>query len=110
MHAWIALTLAIVAEVIGTSCLKASHGFTKPWPSAVVIVGYGASFYFLARALETIPIGVGYAVWSGVGLVLISLAGWAFFEQSLDRAAVLGMGLILAGVAVLNLWSKTTPH
>lgn len=109
MH-WIYLAIAIVAEVIGTSALKASDGFTKLYPSLVVIVGYGVSFYCLSLTLRTIPIGIAYAIWSGVGIVLISLIGWLAFNQKLDLPALLGISLIAAGVAVLNLFSKSAGH
>ena len=110
MKSWIYLTFAILAEVVGTSCLKASEGFTKPIPSLVVVAGYGLAFYFLSLTLETIPVGVGYAVWSGVGLVLITLVGWLLYGQTLDAPAFLGMGCIVIGVLILNLFSKTAVH
>jgi small multidrug resistance pump len=110
MNHWILLGLAIVAEVIGTSALKTSEGFSKFWPSVVVLLSYGAAFYLLSLTLRTIPVGIAYAVWSGVGVVLIALIGWLVFGQRLDAAAVLGMGLIVAGVLVLNLVSKTSAH
>jgi small multidrug resistance pump len=97
------LVLAIVAEVIGTSALKAAEGFTRPWPSLAVVVGYGVAFYFLSLALKTIPVGIAYAVWSGMGVVLITLIGWWVFKQTLDAAAMLGIGLIVAGVVVIQL-------
>lgn len=101
------LAIAIVAEVIGTSALKAAHGFTRPLPSLVVVAGYGVAFYFLSLALTTIPVGVAYAIWSGVGVVLIALVGWVVFRQSLDMPALLGIGLILAGVMVIQLFSTS---
>jgi small multidrug resistance pump len=107
---WLFLSIAIVAEVIGTSALKAAEGFTRLGPSLVVIVGYGMSFYFLSLALRGIPVGVAYAVWSGVGIVLISVIGWFAFGQTLDAAAVLGIGLIMAGVIVLNVFSRSSVH
>jgi len=107
---WLFLSIAIVAEVIGTSALKAAEGFTRLGPSLVVIVGYGMSFYFLSLALRGIPVGVAYAVWSGVGIVLISVIGWLAFGQSLDGPAVLGIGLIMAGVIVLNVFSRSPVH
>ncbi|MCW5670027.1 MAG: QacE family quaternary ammonium compound efflux SMR transporter [Hydrogenophaga sp.] len=110
MNPWILLGLAIAAEVVGTSALKASEGFSKLWPSAIVMVSYGAAFYLLSLTLRTIPVGVAYAVWSGVGVVLIALIGWLVFGQKLDAAGMLGMGLIVAGVLVLNLLSKTSAH
>ena len=101
------LAVAILAEVIGTSALKASNGFTVWLPSLVVAAGYGVSFYFLSLALRAIPVGVAYAIWSGVGIVLISVIGWALFRQRLDAAALVGIGLIIAGVIVIQLFSTT---
>jgi small multidrug resistance pump len=101
------LAIAIVAEVIGTSALKASEGFTRPKPSLVVAVGYGIAFYALSLALQTLAVGVAYAVWSGVGVALITLVGWRVFKQRLDAPALLGIGLIMAGVGVLH-WSSGT--
>lgn len=104
------LAIAIVAEVIGTSFLRLSDGFTKPLPSLVTAVGYMVAFYFLALALRTIPTGVAYAIWSGVGIVLITAVAWLFQGQRLDAPALAGIALIVAGVAVMNLFSKTTVH
>jgi small multidrug resistance pump len=101
------LGLAIVTEVIGTSALKASEGFTRLVPSVVSIAAYCAAFYCLSLTLSTIPTGIAYAIWSGVGIVLISLVGWFWFRQSLDTPALCGIGLILAGVLVINLFSKS---
>ena len=108
--AWLHLMLAIVAEVIATSALKASAGFSRLWPSLAVVVGYGAAFYFLSLTLRAMPVGIAYAVWSGVGVVLISLIGYWFFGQRLDPAAILGMALILGGVLVINLFSNASTH
>ena len=107
---WLYLSIAIVAEVVATSALKAADGFTRLGPSLVVTVGYGVAFYFLSLALRGIPVGVAYAVWSGVGIVLISAIGWFAFGQTLDAAAVLGIGLIVAGVIVLNVFSRSSVH
>lgn len=107
---WVYLAVAIVLEVIATSALKASDGFTKLWPSVVVVVGYAAAFYLLSLTLRTMPVGVVYAVWSGVGVVLITLMGWLVFKQSLDAPALLGIGLIASGVVVLNVFSKAVSH
>jgi small multidrug resistance pump len=104
---WLYLAIAIVTEVIGTSALKSSAGFTRLLPSAVVIVSYAISFYLLSLTLRTIPVGVVYAVWSGVGIVLLALIGTFFFKQMLDTPAIIGIGLILAGVVVINLYSQT---
>lgn len=100
------LAIAILAEVIGTSALKASEGFTRLRPSLVVAVGYGVSFYFLALALRTIPVGVAYAIWSGVGIALITLIGWIVFKQALDAPALVGIALIVAGVVVIQVYSR----
>lgn len=104
------LGIAIVAEVIATSALKASEGFTRTGPSLIVAIGYGISFYFLSLVLKTVPMGVAYALWSGVGIVLIAAIGWLLMKQPLDTPALLGISLIVAGVAVIQLYSKTTVH
>ncbi|WP_293174684.1 multidrug efflux SMR transporter [Oceanithermus sp.] len=108
--AYLYLALAILAEVIGTSALKAAEGFTRPLPSLIVALGYGAAFYFMSLTLKAIPLGVTYAVWSGVGIVLITLAGWWLYGQVPDLAAVAGMGLIVLGVVVLFLFSNVEVH
>ena len=108
--AYLFLGVAIITEVLATSCLKASNGFTRPIPSVVTVLGYGASFYFLSLTLASIPTGVAYAIWSGIGIVLISLVGWLVFEQTLDGPAILGMALIAAGVIVINVFSKAATH
>ncbi len=110
MNGWVFLGVAIVAEVIATSSLKASAGFTKLWPSLVVITGYGIAFYFLALTLKTIPVGVAYAIWAGLGIVLITLVGWLVLQQKLDPAGIFGMSLIIAGVVVINVFSKSSLH
>lgn len=107
---WLPLLLAIVSEVVGTSALKASDGFTRPAASLLVVLGYGSAFYFLSLTLRTVPVGIAYAVWSGVGVVLISLVGWLVYGQRLDPPAILGIGLILAGVIVLNTFSRSVSH
>ncbi|WP_374517371.1 DMT family transporter [Undibacterium squillarum] len=104
---WMYLGIAILSEVIATSALKASEGFTKPWPVLILAVGYASSFYFLSLTLRTIPVGIAYAIWSGVGVILISLLAWWLYGQSLDKAALIGIGLIVAGVVVLNLFSES---
>ena len=104
------LALAIVAEVTATSALKASAGFRETLPSVIVVVGYAVSFYFLSLTLRTLSIGIAYAIWSGVGLVLISLVAWWLYGQTLDAAALIGMALIGAGVAVINLYSRAVTH
>jgi small multidrug resistance pump len=105
--AFMYLAIAILAEVIGTSALKASNGFTVLMPSVVVVAGYAVSFYCLSLALRAIPVGVAYAIWSGVGIVLISAIGWVLFRQRLDAAALIGIGLIIAGVVVIQSFSAT---
>jgi small multidrug resistance pump len=106
MPPWLALALAIGTEVVATSALKASEGFTRLVPAAVVVVGYAVSFWCLSLALKTIPVGIAYAIWSGAGIVLIALIAWWLYGQTLDAAALLGIGLILAGVVVIQLFSK----
>ena len=110
MQQWVLLAVAIVSEVIATSCLKAAEGFTRLWPSVVAVVGYVLAFYFLSLTLRTIPVGVAYAIWSGVGVVLIALSGWLFLGQSLDLPAMIGLALIVAGVAVINVFSQSVSH
>lgn len=110
MPVYAVLTLAILAEVIGTSALKASEGFTRLVPSLVVVGGYGVAFFLLSSVLKTVPVGIAYAIWSGGGIVLVALAGWLIYGQRPDLAGVLGMGLILCGVLVLNLLSRTSVH
>ncbi|MBA8838595.1 small multidrug resistance pump [Ochrobactrum sp. 19YEA23] len=110
MPVYALLAIAICSEVIGTLSLKASDGFTRLGPSVVVIIAYGLAFYFLSLTLKTIPVGIAYAVWSGIGVTLVALIGWLVFGQKLDFAAVAGMGLIIAGVIVLNLFSGTAQH
>ncbi|HKT26988.1 multidrug efflux SMR transporter [Dyella sp.] len=110
MNAWAYLALAIVAEVIGTSALKAANGFSQLVPSLVVIAGYGTAFYCLGLALRSVPLGIAYAIWSGAGTALIALIGIVLYKQKLDPAAMLGIGLIVAGVLVLNLFSKSAAH
>jgi small multidrug resistance pump len=107
---YVYLALAIVAEVIGTSALNASEKLTRLGPSGLAVVSYCAAFYFLALTLGAIPTGIAYAIWSGVGIVLITAVGWIWFKQSLDTPALLGVTLIVAGVVVINLFSKSAPH
>lgn len=110
MHPYVYLLIAIFAELAGTTALKACEGFSKPWPTVVVFVGYGIAFYFLSLSLRTIPVGVAYAIWSGLGIAVISLIGWFVFKQALDFPAIIGLSLIIAGVVVLNFFSKSTAH
>jgi len=104
-YAWLAL--AIVAEVIATSALKAAEGFTRPGPSIITAVGYAIAFYGLSQTLKTLPVGIAYAIWSGVGIVLVTGIAWVLYRQRLDAAALAGIALILAGVLVINLFSKS---
>lgn len=108
--AYLYLAVAILTETIGTSALKASEEFTKLVPSVIVLAGYGISFYFMTLVLRTIPIGITYAVWSGVGIVLISAVSTIFYQEILDLPAIIGMGLIVAGVIVIHLFSNTASH
>ena len=110
MTTYIYLATAIVAEVVATSALKSSAGFSKLLPSIVVVAGYGTAFYFLSLTLRTMPIGIVYAVWSGVGVALISVIGWLVFKQSMDLAAIIGITLIVLGVVILNVFSKVSVH
>lgn len=103
MPAALWLSLAIVGEVIATSSLKASAAFTRPLPSLMVVAGYAAAFYCLSLALRSMPVGVAYAIWSGVGIVLVTAIAWIVYGQKLDAIALLGMALIIAGAAILNL-------
>lgn len=99
---WVYLGIAILSEVIATSALKSSEGFTRLLPSTVVVVGYAVAYYFLSLTLRSIPVGIAYAIWSGVGVVLISLVGWLMMGQALSPLAVLGMAFITVGVIILN--------
>lgn len=110
MNAWLVLGMAIVAEVIGTSALKASEGFTRLVPSVVVVLGYAVAFYGLSLVLKTLPVGIAYAVWSGLGIVLITLVAFVMYGQKIDLPGLIGMGLIVAGVVVLNVFSKAAAH
>lgn len=107
---YIFLLIAIVLEVIATTALKATDGFTRLVPSIVALGGYALAFYFLSLVLRTVPVGVIYAVWSGAGIVLITAVGWFAYRQALDLPAVIGIALIVAGVVVINLFSRTLPH
>ena len=103
------LAIAIACEVCATSFMKLSDGFTRPLPSAVVVLGYGIAFYFLSLTLRTVPTGIAYAIWSGVGIILITAIAWIFQGQKLDAAALAGMALIVTGVAVMNLFARGAP-
>ena len=104
------LAIAITAEVIATSALKASAEFTKLYPSLIVVVGYGVAFYFMTLTLRTIPLGITYAVWSGIGIILVAIVGAFLYKQIPDVAAMIGMGLIITGVVVIHVFSKTVSH
>ncbi len=110
MKHWLFLLLAVAAEVIGTTALKASDSFTRLWPSLTVALAFACAFYFLTLALKTIPVGVAYAVWSGLGIVLISIIGRIVFDQRLDAPAIIGIGFILAGVLIMQIFSKAVAH
>ncbi len=107
---YILLGIAIVAEVLATTMLKSAANFTRLWPSLLVILGYAIAFVCLSYTLKTIPVGIAYATWSGVGIVLVAAIAWAMYGQVLDLAGVIGMGLIIAGVLIVNLLSKTPVH
>lgn len=104
------LTVAIVFEVLATTALKQSDGLTRLWPSLMTVAGYALAFYFLSLPLRVMPVGVVYALWSGVGIVLITAIGWWWYRQALDTPALVGIALIAAGVLVINLMSKTVAH
>jgi len=108
MPAYSYLAIAILFEVVATSALKASKGFTVLWPSVIVLIGYGVAFYALSLALRGVPLGIAYGLWSAIGIVLVSIAGWLLYQQRLDFPALVGLGLIIAGVLVIQLLSKTT--
>ncbi|RYG92242.1 QacE family quaternary ammonium compound efflux SMR transporter [Loktanella sp. IMCC34160] len=107
---YIYLIIAIAAETIGTSALQASQQFTRLWPSVIVVVAYAVSFYLLGLTLKYMPVGIMYAMWSGLGIVFIALIGWLAFRQSLDMPAILGIGLILAGIVIIQLFSDSARH
>ena len=107
---WLLLVLAILAETLGTTALKASEGFTRLAPSLLTVLAYATSFYLLAQVLRVVPVGIAYAIWSGLGIVFIALIGWLAFDQRLDAAALIGMGLIVAGIVVMQIFSGTTGH
>lgn len=107
---YIFLIFAIIAETIGTTALQASHQFTRFWPSVLVVIAYGLSFYLLAQTLRVMPVGVVYAMWSGLGIVMIAAIGYLVFGQRLDLPAVIGIGMILCGILVIHFFSHTSPH
>lgn len=107
---YVYLLVAIIAEVIATTALKSAEGFTRLLPSAIVVIGYGVSFYSLSLVLQSMPLGIAYAIWSGLGIVLVTIAGIFLYKQVPDIAAIIGMGLIVVGVIVIQVFSKTTGH
>nr|WP_299243581.1 multidrug efflux SMR transporter [uncultured Halomonas sp.] len=108
--AYIYLFVAIVAEVLATSALKSSQEFTRFWPSVLVVGGYGLAFYMLTLVLRTVPVGIAYAFWAGLGIVLVTLIGVVVFKEKLDLAAVLGLAMIIGGVVVIQLFSSASSH
>lgn len=110
MPVYLILALAVVAETIGTTALKASEQFTRAGPSLIVVLAYGVSFYLLSITLKTIPVGVVYALWSGLGIISIATIGWFVFGQKLDFAALTGMAMIIGGIAVIHVFSSASPH
>ncbi|HDN2511357.1 SMR family transporter [Providencia vermicola] len=104
------LLMSILAEVIATTTLKASEGFSRFWPSLIVIIGYGVSFWGLSQVVKVMPLGIAYAIWSGLGIVLVSVAAIFIYHQKLDLPAIIGMLLIIIGVLVINLFSKSSTH
>ena len=107
MNKWMFLALAIFSEVIATTSLKSTEGFTKLVPSIIVVIGYTAAFYFVSLTLDTLPVGIVYAIWSGVGIALVAIISVIVLDQKLDAGAVIGMVLIIAGVVVMRVFSKT---
>jgi small multidrug resistance pump len=107
---WLYLFIAILAEVAGTIALKYAEGFTKPLPVLGVVMGYGLAFFLLSKVVQVLPLAVTYAIWSGTGIALIGVLGWAFMGQKLDIAALIGIGLIISGVLVINIFSKSVTH
>lgn len=110
MKSWLFLGVAIIAEVVATSALKSTDGFTRLWPSLLAIAGYSCAFFFLALALRIIPVGIAYAIWAGMGIILIAIAGVFLYGQKLDMPALIGMALIMGGIIIMNLFSKSVPH
>ncbi len=110
MTPYMLLLIAVAFETFGTSCLQASQQFTRLWPTLGVIFGFAGAFWFFALVLKSLPLGVTYAMWSGIGIVLIAGSGWLLFGQKLDLAAIAGIGLIIAGILVINLFSSSATH
>jgi small multidrug resistance pump len=107
---WLLLAIAILFETVATTALKASDGFTKLWPSAISVVAYAVAIWLLALVLRTVPVGIAYAIWSGLGICFIAIIGVVAFGQRLDSPAILGLALIIAGIMVINLFSNAAPH
>jgi len=110
MKTFLILLVAIIAEVVATSALKASEGFTRLIPSVIVVIGYGVAFTCLSLTLKTIPIGIAYAIWSGIGTALVTLVAWLYYKQHLDLPAIFGICLILTGTVIMNVFSKVSAH
>ena len=108
--AWLYLAIAICAEVIATTALKYAEGFTRLGPSILVVAGYCIAFFFLSKIVQVLPLAITYAIWSGAGITLIGIVGWLWLGQKMDIAAILGIGLIISGVIVINVFSKTISH
>ncbi|MBK0326595.1 QacE family quaternary ammonium compound efflux SMR transporter [Rhodobacteraceae bacterium F11138] len=107
---YVYLVLAVIAETIGTTALQASQQFSRFWPSCVVVVAYGVAFYLLAAALRFMPVGIAYAIWSGLGIIFIAIIGFTVFGQKLDVPAIIGLVLIIAGILIIHLFSATSGH
>lgn len=110
MQTYAYLFIAVLFETFGSSCLQASQQFTRFWPSLGVLAGFGGAFWFFTLVLKVMPLGITYALWSGIGIILISLSGRLLFGQKLDLAAILGLGLIITGILVINLFSRSATH
>ena len=110
MNHWLALSIAIVAEVAATTALKSTAEFTRFWPSVLVFAGYGIAFYYMTISMRGLPLGIMYAIWAGVGIVLVALLGWVVYRQALDLPAMAGIALIITGVVVINAFSTTVKH
>jgi small multidrug resistance pump len=110
MNHWLALAIAIIAEVVATSTLKMTGEFTKLVPSLVVVLGYAVAFYFMTLSLRVLPVGIMYAIWAGLGIVLVALIGWVVYKQVLDMPAIIGLTLIILGVVIINVFSTSVNH
>lgn len=110
MNPYLLLMIAVISETIATSALHASNQFTRFWPSVITVVGYGAAFYLLSLTLKTIPVGIAYAIWSGLGIALIAGIGYVVYHQRLDLPAVIGISMILCGILIINMFSNTASH